>query len=108
MDALIASPYTHTFWNEYMLNPHSCEYNLVLDQTIEGELDVGRLRAAIDGVCRDYILFHHVLDDSASQLRWVRSAKKIALETLDADCDVGKLINAPFDLREGAVPLLPD
>lgn len=35
MDALIASPYTHTFWNEYMLNPHSCEYNLVLDQTIE-------------------------------------------------------------------------
>ncbi|MGQ9883035.1 condensation domain-containing protein [Serratia marcescens] len=25
----------------------------------------------------------------------------MALETLDADCDVGKLINAPFDLREG-------
>lgn len=36
MGAIIASPYTHTFWNEYVLNPHSCEYNLVLDQTIEG------------------------------------------------------------------------
>lgn len=101
MNVLIASPYTHTFWNEYVLNPHSCEYNLVLDQTIEGELDVGRLRAAIDGVCRDYILFHHVLDDSSSPLRWVKTAKKIALETLDADCDIGKLINTPFDLREG-------
>ncbi|MDI3196694.1 amino acid adenylation domain-containing protein [Serratia ureilytica] len=101
MGAIIASPYTHTFWNEYVLNPHSCEYNLVLDQTIEGALDVDRLRAAIDGVCRDYILFHHVLDDSSPQLRWVKTEKKIALETLDADCDVGKLINTPFDLREG-------
>ncbi|WP_411749983.1 non-ribosomal peptide synthetase [Serratia marcescens] len=101
MGAIIASPYTHTFWNEYVLNPRSCEYNLVLDQTIEGALDVDRLRAAVDGVCRDYILFHHVLDDSSPQLRWVKTEKKIALETLDADCDVGKLINTPFDLREG-------
>ncbi|ASL93450.1 non-ribosomal peptide synthetase [Serratia marcescens] len=101
MGAIIASPYTHTFWNEYVLNPHSCEYNLVLDQTIEGALDVDRLRAAVEGVCRDYILFHHVLDDSSPQLRWVKTEKKIALETLDADCDVGKLINTPFDLREG-------
>lgn len=101
MGAIIASPYTHTFWNEYVLNPHSCEYNLVLDQTIEGALDVDRLRAAVEGVCRDYILFHHVLDDSSPQLRWVKTEKKIALETLDADCDAGKLINTPFDLREG-------
>ncbi|MEX5716155.1 hypothetical protein IC615_21775 [Serratia ureilytica] len=71
-------------------------------------LDVDRLRAAVEGVCRDYILFHHVLDDSSPQLRWVKTEKKIALETLDADCDAGKLINTPFDLREAAVPLLPD
>ncbi|MEG9603863.1 amino acid adenylation domain-containing protein [Serratia nematodiphila] len=101
MGAIIASPYTHTFWNEYVLNPRSCEYNLVLDQTIEGALDVDRLRAAVDGVCRDYILFHHVLDDSSPQLRWVKTEKKIALETFNADCDVGQLINMPFDLREG-------
>ncbi|OQV64304.1 hypothetical protein AK51_33625 [Serratia nematodiphila DZ0503SBS1] len=64
--------YPHV-WNEYVLNPRSCEYNLVLDQTIEGALDVDRLRAAVDGVCRDYILFHHVLDDSSPQLRWVKT-----------------------------------
>ncbi|CAI0737355.1 amino acid adenylation domain-containing protein [Serratia entomophila] len=101
MEMITVSPYTQTFWNEYVLNPQSCEYNLVLDQTIEGDLDIDRLRAAVERVSRDYILFHHVLDDTHPQLRWVKTAKPITLEMLDAECDVGRLANTPFDLRAG-------
>ncbi|CAI0695474.1 Tyrocidine synthase III [Serratia plymuthica] len=101
MKVIFASPYTQTFWNEYILNPQSCEYNLVLDQTIEGDLDIHRLRAAVESMSRNYLLFHHVLDDKHPQLRWVKTTKNITLEIVAADCDVSKLINTPFDLREG-------
>ncbi|RKS61091.1 condensation domain-containing protein [Serratia plymuthica] len=101
MKVISASPYTQTFWNEYILNPQSCEYNLVLDQTIEGDLDIHRLRAAVESMSQNYLLFHHVLDDKHPQLRWVKTTKNITLEIVAADCDVSKLINTPFDLREG-------
>ncbi|CAI8827313.1 hypothetical protein EMIT051CA3_20616 [Pseudomonas chlororaphis] len=58
-----ASPYTRVFWDEYIIKPQSCEYNLVLDQDIEGELDLNRLCLAVEGISRDYILFNHVLDE---------------------------------------------
>ncbi|MEE4410184.1 MULTISPECIES: non-ribosomal peptide synthetase [unclassified Serratia (in: enterobacteria)] len=101
MKVIFASPYTQTFWNEYVLNPQSCEYNLVLDQTIEGDLDINRLRVAVEELSRNYLLFHHVLDDKYPQLRWVKTTKNITLEIIAADCDVSTLINTPFDLREG-------
>lgn len=97
----LASPYTKIFWNEYVLSPHSCEYNLVLDQDIEGDLDVDRLRLAVENMVKDYILFSHVLDDEDDQLRWVKAGTGSTLEILDSTSDLASVVRVPFDLRQG-------
>ncbi|WP_045883228.1 non-ribosomal peptide synthetase [Pseudomonas chlororaphis] len=96
-----ASPYTRTFWNEYIIKPESCEYNLILDQDIEGDLDLNRLRQAVEGISRDYILFSHVLDDRDEQLFWIKADTPPTLEYFDSPCDVASLTRQPFDLRQG-------
>lgn len=101
MDLITVSPYTRMFWNEYVLNPQSSDYNMLLDQVIEGELDVKRLYNAVQGVVHDYILFHHVLSDEHEHLHWVKSQKTAVLELIDSSEDIASLVCAPFDLREG-------
>lgn len=95
------SPYTETFWNEFLINPKSCEYNLVVDQAINGPLDIARLENAIAKLVEENILFSHVLSDSGDQLRWVPGNKSIILEQLDPSCDLSARVKAPFDLRSG-------
>jgi len=95
------SPYTETFWNEFLINPKSCEYNLVVDQAINGPLDIARLENAIAKLVEENILFSHVLSDSGDQLRWVPGNKSIILEQLDPSCDMSARVKAPFDLRSG-------
>lgn len=101
MELIAISPYTKMFWNEYILNPQSFEYNMVSTQTIDGDFDINRLRHAIQGVVRDYILFHHVLSEKDGQLHWVKTEKSITLELLDSSCDLASLICTPFDLTDG-------
>ncbi|WDG51053.1 non-ribosomal peptide synthetase [Pseudomonas chlororaphis] len=96
-----ASPYTRIFWDEYIIKPQSCEYNLVLDQDIEGDLDLNRLCLAVEGISRDYILFNHVLDEKDGQLFWVKADNPITLEYFDSPCDAQSLVRTPFDLRQG-------
>ena len=31
---ILASPYIRIFWNEYLINPETINYNIVLDQNI--------------------------------------------------------------------------
>lgn len=101
MELILISPYTRMFWNEYVLKPQSSEYNLVVDQSIEGPLDINRLRSAVEGLVRDNVLFQHVLSDKNEQLQWVRSEKEITLEIHDTSCDIATLVNTPFNLMEG-------
>lgn len=101
MELILISPYTRMFWNEYVLKPQSSEYNLVVDQSIEGPLDINKLRSAVEGLVRDNVLFQHVLSDKNEQLQWVKSEKEITLEIHDASCDIATLVNTPFNLMEG-------
>ncbi|CAO97963.1 non-ribosomal peptide synthetase [Erwinia tasmaniensis] len=101
MELLSVSPYTMMFWNENILNPESSEYNLIVDQTIIGPLDVERLNIAIKKFVSDYPLFHHVLSDNNEQLHWVKSEKEITLEIIDKNCDIAGLVSTPFDLTQG-------
>ena len=42
------SPYSKSFWIEYQINPKRSDYNMVLDQTLSGDLDISRLRQIME------------------------------------------------------------
>ncbi|WP_075181030.1 non-ribosomal peptide synthetase [Pantoea sp. 1.19] len=96
-----ASPYTRLFWNEYLLDERGYGYNMLLDQTVTGPLDISRLAAAVARLVSDYPLMRSALQESDGVLYWVPARCTPALEIVADEGDPAAQVRAPFDLRRG-------
>ena len=57
---ILASPYIRIFWNEYLINPETINYNIVLDQNISELLNSQQLNIAIQNfVEQNYTFLEH-------------------------------------------------
>ena len=99
---ILASPYTQIFWNEYQINQHRFDYNLVFDNFIEGALDIALLSASLNKLVGDYILLDSHLVCNKGSLFWQKNDSITPLIHLDNDEQViQKFVQQPFCLDKG-------
>jgi amino acid adenylation domain-containing protein/non-ribosomal peptide synthase protein (TIGR01720 family) len=101
-----ATPYTKLFWTEWQLNPLSTKYNMVMDQSISGPLDIQRLDTAVKNVIAKYPILHSHLIEENDELLWCENEETIIteLERCNSQESLAALTTRPFDLNNG--PLL--
>lgn len=101
MEYFKASPYSYIFWNEYKINPLSNNYNIIINQTIEGKLDVERLRKTIQLFLKDFILFNSHINEKEKEIYWVKNEYEIELVYYENTSYEEDFMNHIFNLEEG-------
>lgn len=101
MEYFKASPYSYIFWNEYKINPLSNSYNIIINQTIEGKLDVQRLRKTIQLFLKDFILFNSHINEKENEIYWVKNEYEIELVYYENTSYEEDFMNHIFNLEEG-------
>ncbi|HHR5860543.1 TPA: amino acid adenylation domain-containing protein [Providencia alcalifaciens] len=97
--AFIASPYTRLFWNEYLLNPNSSEYNLIIDQDITGNIDINKLEKAIILLSKQYPLLSMNLKEDNYELLWILSENIPKIRIINNIDELEMVVNTPFNLE---------
>lgn len=97
-NGIIASSYTKIFWNEYLLNKKSTEYNMILDQNIKGNLDIERLKKTFLKIVENYPLLNKKLGLINDELYWVECPEKPSLIIYDKPVDAIQLLKVQFQL----------
>ncbi|WP_162034216.1 non-ribosomal peptide synthetase, partial [Chryseobacterium potabilaquae] len=66
------TPYQESFYNEWMLNPSRNDYNIVLDQSMSGVLDVDRLNSSLVRFVNNNLLINSNVLNTSNELIWKR------------------------------------
>lgn len=74
------SPYAKIFYTEWLLDSNSCRYNLTIDQTFYGDLDVYRLRIALKRYVLEHVLLNSHIQNDNGELYWVKNDYVCELE----------------------------
>ena len=96
------SPYAKIFYTEWLLDPSGCRYNLSIDQTLYGTLDVDRLRVALKRYVAECVLLNSHVQDINGEPYLVKNDSVIELEYLDGPVSLSGLssyISRSFDLH---------
>ncbi|WP_162033938.1 AMP-binding protein, partial [Chryseobacterium potabilaquae] len=64
------TPYQEFFYHEWMLNPLRSDYNIVLDQSMSGILDIKRLNASLVRFVNNYLLINSNVLNISGELFW--------------------------------------
>jgi len=98
------SPYAKIFYTEWLLSPASSIYNIVIDQTFYGNLDVVRLRDALTRYVAEHVILNSHIQNVGSDPCWVKNDCISELEYLDDSGDNIELlpyVSSGFDLHHG-------
>ncbi|MBI6549655.1 non-ribosomal peptide synthetase [Xenorhabdus lircayensis] len=102
MDNILASPFTRLFWNEWTLDPDSFKYNMVVDQTIYGNLDKNKLSWSVQELMNQYPLLRARLDEENGELYWKPCLDcDNPLQIFDSEEKLRQFALMPFDLKQG-------
>lgn len=100
------SPYTKTFYIEWELNKTRKDYNVSLDQSLFGDLNIAKLNLAIQRLVNDVLVLHSHIETIDGECYWVRNVVEHA-QLLDRGKFTHDKIFAdiiePFDLNTGPV-----
>ncbi len=101
MHPLSLSPYSLLFWHDYQINPTSSEFNLSFTQSLQGNFDAARFRAAMTRFLHDTPLFnsHITLLDNVPY--WQSAEPKVEIITYTDEQQLENLIRQPFTLTAG-------
>lgn len=104
MQLIPLSPYHKIFYNEWKLDPSSCKYNIVFDQTVNNNLDVGQLKAALQRFVTDHLLFNCRVTLTDNQYYFI-SDSNLSSELQVFTClnlsELSLFAIAPFNLDSG-------
>ncbi|WP_162033759.1 non-ribosomal peptide synthetase, partial [Chryseobacterium potabilaquae] len=64
------TPYQKSFYNEWMLNPSRSDYNMVMDQSMSGVLDIERLNFSLVRFLNNYLLMNSNVLNISDELFW--------------------------------------
>jgi amino acid adenylation domain-containing protein/thioester reductase-like protein len=96
------SPYAKIFYTEWLLDPSSSRYNLSIDQTLYGSLDVECLRTALKRYITEYAILNRHVQDIDGESYFVENNSISELEYIDNSINQSELasyINRSFDLH---------
>lgn len=98
------TPYAKTFYYEWMLNPSSSNYNMVADQVLHGDLDLQRLRLAINKFIAEHLLFNSHIESIDEELFWIKNDYIDELEYKKdkrSNQSLLEYVSRAFDLENG-------
>ncbi|RNA62516.1 amino acid adenylation domain-containing protein [Chryseobacterium nematophagum] len=64
------TPYQESFYNEWMLHPLRSDYNIVLDQSMSGFLDIERLNSSLVRFVNNHLLMNSNVVNTSDELFW--------------------------------------
>ena len=100
----LLSPYSRIFYNEWKLDQNRSDYNIVFDQSLEGEINIQTLNKAIKRFVNDYIIFNSHIEDKNGKIYWVKNYQIYGVEYFKnklSNNDILKYILKPFNLESG-------
>ena len=96
------SPYSKIFYTEWLLDP-SGQYNLSIDQTLYGKLEISRLKKALKKYVAEHLILNSHIQNIDGEPCWVKNDNINELEYLDNSVvdssDLSNYINRGFDLH---------
>ena len=99
---IILSPYSEIFYNEWKINPHRSDYNIVFDQELFGDVDSARINDAFKRLVQDYLLFHSHIKEDAGKYYWIEhNPDCFNIDYLDGTAterELLKYVQMPFSL----------
>lgn len=98
------SPYAKMFYNEWLLDPDSSRYNIVMDQTLHGRLDVEKLQRALKRYISTHLILNSHIRDIQGEAYWVENKIVEKLRFINSQINKKDLLNyvrGGFDLFNG-------
>ncbi|APJ04727.1 non-ribosomal peptide synthetase [Silvanigrella aquatica] len=95
--------YQLTFYYEWKLNPSRIDYHMVLDQEIEGNLDIPRLNKSLNKLISQYFILNSCVEEIDGAYYWKENEYIQELEYFDSDNileSIKNFIAKPFDLEK--------
>jgi amino acid adenylation domain-containing protein/thioester reductase-like protein len=95
------SPYAKIFFTEWLLDPDSFRYNLVIDQILYGDLDVTRLRTALKKYITDHVVLNSHIQEINGEPHWAKNDQIFELDYSDYPINSDELfgyVSHGFDL----------
>ena len=99
-----SSHYTRTFYTEWQLQENRYDYNVVIDQELEGSLDVDRLSKALSRLVSDVNLLNSHLEEIDDELCWVPNSHISEIEFFTKPKSQEELLSyvkKPFNMQTG-------
>jgi surfactin family lipopeptide synthetase A len=99
------SPYSKTLYTEWLLEPDCYKYNMLsADQVLHGNLDVKRLRAALNRYVAEHVLLNSHIQVCNEEPYWVKNTTISELEYStepESETELLSYVQQPFDLYTG-------
>ncbi|MDC9590624.1 condensation domain-containing protein [Xenorhabdus sp. XENO-10] len=105
MDKILASPFIQFFWKSWVIEPHSSTFNIVIEQSIKGNLDEGKLKWALQEFINLYPFFKYRIEEKNNELYWTSDSDEpyiVEFTYLSNDEEqLNQFALRPFDLIKG-------
>ncbi len=98
------SPYHKTFYYEWKLNQNRTDYHIVLDQELNGNLNIEQLEKGLVQFVNHHVLFNSHIIMENNELYWVKNnniSKLLYIENELLTYDYHNYIKEPIDLENG-------
>jgi len=98
------SPYAKIFYTEWLLDPENTNYNLTIDQTLYGDLNIYRLKKSLIRYIKDHVVLNSHIQEINGFPYWVKNDRIVGLEYSDHEIAFNELrnyIGRKFDLYNG-------
>ncbi|WP_186644141.1 non-ribosomal peptide synthetase [Fluviispira vulneris] len=101
---ILLTPFQKTFYFEWKLDPTRTDYHMVLDQVLEGDLDILRLNIALKRIISNYYILNSHIEEDNDEYYWVKNNEISELsyfKNVINFSEVKKFIEEGFDLENG-------
>lgn len=98
------SPYAKIFYTEWLINPESSIYNLVIDQVLHGDLSIAKLKKALKRYVADHVILNSHVKEIHGEAYWVKNSEIVELECLDhpvSSLQLFDYVSKGFDVCNG-------
>lgn len=98
-------PYHRIFYNEWKINPHNYNYNIVFDQTVDRNLNLFKFKGALYRFVSEHLLLNSHIKQINNQLYWIKNEMDVQIQHFPLNTykekDIRKFVSITFNLEIG-------
>lgn len=97
------NPYQSIFYYEWIQDPSRCDYNIIMDSTVTGNIDIDRFSNGLIRLASENLIFCHNVLNNNGKLSWKHRTEKSKIVFYYprelSDPEMYRIISKPFDLE---------